>query len=412
MYNLAWFKRQTNLLISQGEIDKYAACYFNLRHFSVVNQQIGRERGSAVMGKFIGKLQDKLVDPEIVCRMDGDNFIILFLKSNLDMIMDYLKGVGVVYDEKENKRVWVGAYAGYYMIPKNCESVVSILERLGMAIHIARNVRKTEYVFFDEELMQGVRAGKTIEMILPEAIKREEFQVYYQPKILLEDYRLVGAEALCRWIQDGKIVPPGEFVPILEQSGLICLLDYYMLEHVCQDIRRWLDDGRRVVTVSVNLSRAHMSDMDLLDHLLEIIDRYQVPHKYIEIELTETGTEVDFKHLKALVSGLRKQGIRTSVDDFGTGYSSMDLIRELPWSMIKIDKSFLPVKMEEDEQKCIMIKHLIAMAHAMDKECIVEGVETAEQVELLKESNCFLAQGYYFDKPLPVQVFEEKLMEI
>ena len=208
------------------------------------------------------------------------------------------------------------------------------------------------------------------------------------------------------------IVPPGEFVPILEQSGLICLLDYYMLEHVCQDIRRWLDDGHRVVTVSVNLSRAHMSDMDLLDHLLEIIDRYQVPHKYIEIELTETGTEVDFKHLKALVSGLRKQGIRTSVDDFGTGYSSMDLIRELPWSMIKIDKSFLPVKMEEDEQKCIMIKHLIAMAHAMDKECIVEGVETAEQVELLKESNCFLAQGYYFDKPLPVQVFEEKLMEI
>ena len=233
------------------------------------------------MGKFIGRLQDKLVDPEIVCRMDGDNFIILFLKSNLDMIMDYLKGVGVVYDEKENKRVWVGAYAGYYMIPKNCESVVSILERLRMAIHIARNVRKTEYVFFDEELMQGVRAGKTIEMILPEAIKREEFQVYYQPKILLEDYRLVGAEALCRWIQDGKIVPPGEFVPILEQSGLICLLDYYMLEHVCQDIRRWLDDGRRVVTVSVNLSRAHMSDMDLLDHLLEIIDRYQVPHKYI-----------------------------------------------------------------------------------------------------------------------------------
>lgn len=411
IYNHAWFMKNTNLMISRGEIGKYAACYFNLRHYSVVNQQIGRGRATMVMGKFIRQLQDHLSDKEMICRVNGDNFVILFYKSNLKLVMDYLKGVGIVYDEKEKKRVWVTTYAGYYMIPQSCKSAASIMEKLGTAINMAKNVRKTEYVFFDEELMRGIRMGKMIEATLPEAIEREEFHVYYQPKILLKDYRLIGAEALCRWFQNGKIVAPGEFVPILEQSKLICLLDFYMLEHVCRDIRRWLDEGKKVVTVSVNLSRIHMGDMDLLENILAIIDKYQVPHQYIEIELTETGTDVDFKNLKTLVSGLRGVGISTSVDDFGTGYSSINLIRELPWSVLKIDKSFLPGK-EEDDQKLIMIKHLIALAQDMNIECIVEGVETVEQVKLLKESNCYLAQGYYFDKPLPVQEFEEKLLEI
>ena len=411
IYNLAWFMKNTNLMISRGEIINYAACYFNLRHFSVVNQQIGRGRATTVMGKFIRQLQDRLSDKEMVCRVNGDNFVVLFYKNNLKLVMDYLKGAGIVYDEKEKKRVWVTTYAGYYMIPQSCKSAASIMEKLGTAINMAKNVRKTEYVFFDEELMQGIRMGKMIEATLPEAIEREEFRVYYQPKILLKDYRLIGAEALCRWFQNGKIVAPGEFVPVLEQSKLICLLDFYMLEHVCRDIRRWLDEGKKVVTVSVNLSRIHMGDMDLLENILSIIDKYQVPHEYIEIELTETGTDVDFKNLKTLVSGLRGAGISTSVDDFGTGYSSINLIRELPWSVLKIDKSFLPGK-EEDDQKLIMIKHLIALAQDMDIECIVEGVETVEQVKLLKESNCYLAQGYYFDKPLPVQEFEEKLLEI
>ncbi len=412
VYNLNWFMKNANLKISEGEIGKYAACYFNLKHFSVINQQIGRGRGTMVMGKFIRKLKDRLGSKEMVCRVGGDNFVALFFKSNLKLVMDYLKGVGIVYDEKEQKRVWITTYAGYYMIPGNCKSAANIMDCLGTAINMAKNVRKTEYVFFDEELMQGIRVGKMIEASLPEAIQREEFQVYYQPKILLKDYRLIGAEALCRWFQNGKVVAPGEFVPILEQSKLICMLDFYMLEHVCRDIRRWLDEGKQVVTVSVNLSRIHMGDMDLLENILAIVDKYQVPHEYIEIELTETGIEVDFDNLKTLVSGLRGQGISTSVDDFGTGYSSINLIRELPWSVLKIDKSFLPGKGETDDHKLIMIKHLIALAQDMDIECIVEGVETVDQVKLLKENNCYLAQGYYFDKPLPVQKFEEKLLEI
>lgn len=412
MYNMAWFMKSANQIISDGEISKYAACQFNIRHFSVVNQELGRERGSRVLGKFIRQFQEKLSSKELVCRVSGDNFVALFFKSNLNMVMEYLKGTGIVYDEKEGKRVWVTTHAGYYMIPANCDSAASIVECLAIAINMARNVRKSEYAFFDAELMQGIRVGKMIEANLPEALRKEEFHVYYQPKIDLKSYHLVGAEALCRWFQNGKVVAPGEFIPVLEKSRLICMLDFYMLEHVCRDIRRWLDEGKEVVTVSVNLSRVHMGDMDLLRNILAIVDKYQVPHKYIEIELTETGTDVGFEHLKTLVSGLRSQGISTSVDDFGTGYSSMNLIRELPWNVLKIDKSFLPGKSDDDRQKRLMFRHLVALAQDMEIECIVEGVENVEQIKLLKESNCYLAQGFYFDRPLAVAEFEQKLSEI
>lgn len=412
MYNMAWFMKSANQIISDRKISRYAACQFNIRHFSVVNQEIGRERGSRVLGKFIRQFQEVLGREGLVCRVSGDNFVALFLKSRLSIVMEYLKGTGIVYDEKEGKRIWVTTHAGYYMIPANCDSAASIVECLAIAINMARNVRKSEYAFYDAELMQGIRVGKMIEANLPEALRKEEFHVYYQPKIDLKSYNLVGAEALCRWFQNGKVVAPGEFIPVLEKSRLICMLDFYMLEHVCRDIRRWLDEGKEVVTVSVNLSRVHMGDMDLLKNILAIVDKYQVPHKYIEIELTETGTDVGFEHLKTLVSGLRSQGISTSVDDFGTGYSSMNLIRELPWNVLKIDKSFLPGKSDDDKQKRVMFRHLVALAQDMEIECIVEGVENVEQIKLLKESNCYLAQGFYFDRPLAVTEFEQKLTEI
>ena len=165
--------------------------------------------------------------------------------------------------------------------------------------------------------------------------------------------------------------------------------------------------------VSVNLSRLHLGDADLLENILGIIDKHNVPHEYIEIELTETTTDVDFTELKKIVNGLREQGISTSVDDFGMGYSSLNLIRELPWNVLKIDKSFLPTSAEnQDPSKVKMLRHIITMSQDLGLECIVEGVETAEQVKLLKECQCYLAQGFYFDKPLPVKEFERRLDEM
>jgi EAL domain-containing protein (putative c-di-GMP-specific phosphodiesterase class I) len=197
---------------------------------------------------------------------------------------------------------------------------------------------------------------------------------------------------------------------VLEETSDICKLDFFMLEQVCRHIRKWLDEGREVVRISVNLSRKHMMDSNLLTSIMEIIERYDIPHEYIEIELTETNTDVEFKDLQRIVGGLQKEKIYTSVDDFGIGYSSLNLIRVIPWNVIKVDRSFLPCGEENEDSVCnIMFKHVVSMAKEMGLECIVEGVETPAQLEVLRDNNCELAQGYLFDKPMPVEEFEKRL---
>lgn len=240
------------------------------------------------------------------------------------------------------------------------------------------------------------------------ALAKEEFHVFYQPKVSLHNYKIVGAEALCRWFHNGVVIPPDSFIPALEQTQAICRLDFYMLEHVCRDIRRWIDEGRKCVRVSVNLSRKHKVNDRLISDIIEIIDTYRVPHDLIEIELVESTLEMAFPELREIVLGLKKYGIGTSVDDFGTGYSSLNLIRDLPWEVLKIDKRFVPQN-ASDKKQYIMIKHLIAMAQDLGLDCIVEGIETVEQVKILKEYNCYMAQGNFFDKPLPANEFERKL---
>ena len=157
------------------------------------------------------------------------------------------------------------------------------------------------------------------------------------------------------------------------------------------------------------MSRKHLVDADIFKHIMEIIEKNKVPHEYIEIELTETTNDAEFRDLKQLVQNLQKEGIATSVDDFGMGYSSLNLIREIPWNILKVDKSFLPVDDENSNVTNLMYKHVIAMALDMGLECVTEGVETGDQVEILKENKCRIAQGYYFDKPLKVDEFEERL---
>lgn len=409
VYPLTFFLATVKNLIRQGRIGEFGGVYFNIKHFSSINDRFGRDCATNIMKLFIHGILEKILYEECICRVGGDNFVVLFKKDNLNIIKNYLSGMPITFNDGET--VTVTATAGYYMIPDATESATDVMDRISTAYQLAKSVYKRPFLFYDDEIMQHQTHVKEIEMMFPSAIENEEFKVFYQPKTQLNNYQLAGAEALCRWFRNGKVISPGEFIPVLEGSKAICTLDFYMLDHVCRDIRRWLDEGREAVKVSVNLSRLHLGDEDLLESILRIIDKYKVPHHFIEIELTETTTDVDYKELKKIVYGLREQDISTSVDDFGVGYSSLNLIREMPWNVLKIDKSFLPTQEEEnnDPSKVKMLRHIITMSQDLGLECIVEGVETAEQVKLLKDCKCYLAQGFYFDRPLPVKEFEQKL---
>ena len=410
--NIRFYFRFLNRFAQERGLAGCVAAHFNLKHFTLVNQEVGRSAGNLVMKNFSKELERIIGEEGVVCRLGGDNFIMFFLRDRLEPVMNVLRGIPVVYDVNNGKRIMVTASAGIFLIPENDMEVTidDIMERIVSTSQAARRSDVSDIIFYNEAMAAGREKTMRIQRLFPEALKKEEFQVYYQPKINVETGELSGAEALCRWLHDGELIPPMDFIPLLEQGTEICTLDFYMLDHVCRDIRRWLDEGRHVVRVSVNLSRKHMIDVDLLENIISIVDKNRVPHEYIEVELTETTTDVEFRDLKRVVSGLQEAGIYTSVDDFGMGYSSLNLIRAIPWNVLKVDKSFLPI--EQDDKKStrsIMFKYVVAMARELGLECIAEGVETRSQVEVLRENECELAQGFYFDRPLPLKEFEERL---
>ncbi|MBQ3162871.1 MAG: GGDEF domain-containing protein [Oscillospiraceae bacterium] len=407
-YNIAHFVKTVNSAIINGTIGRYDACYFNIKDFSDVNNMLGRTKATEVMKKYIARLSELLADGEAVCRMGGDNFTVIFFKDNLQKVKDYLVAADVEYGE-EGRTVTIRSSAGFYDIPDDCPDVAQVMDCINAAKNVARSDMNITSVFYNDEVMQRDAERRKYESLFSKAIMNEEFQVYYQPKVSLKKYKVSGAEALCRWLHNGELIPPIKFIPVFERNKAICTLDFYMLDHVCRDIRSWLDNGRDVVKVSVNLSRCNLGEPQLVERIIATVDKYNIPHEYIEIELTETTTDVAFSELKKVVFGLQASGISTAVDDFGIGYSSLNLISDLPWNVLKIDKKFLEVSQESTAHNYLMLKHIISLAQSFGIECVVEGVETVEHVKVLKESNCYMAQGFYFDKPLPRESFEQRL---
>lgn len=406
MPNVAYVQREIGKLAQTGKIVEYGVSFFNLKRFSVVNQSLGRELATRVMLQYLSEFQQKLGHDGLIGRAGGDNFVVLFKKEKFPTLEEHFSGEEISYGKADGSSVIIRANAGVFFIERMSDLTEDIIEKAHIAVQKARKNIERTCVVFDESIRSANENENLIESSFRDAIGKEEFVVYYQPKIKLENYEIGGAEALCRWIHGTQLIPPMEFIPVLEQSNAICTLDFYMLDHVCRDIRRWIDQGINAVKVSVNFSRRHFGDHKLLQKILEIIDKYEVPHELIEIELTETTTDVGFIDLQEIVKGLHKNGIHTSVDDFGVGYSSLNLIRQIPWDVIKIDKSFLPEDLDPSSSQYILFIHLLSMLRNLGINCVVEGVETIEQVKMLKENDCFMAQGFYFDRPLPAKEFE------
>ncbi len=407
--NINYFMRHLDTLNSNGMIHGNTLIQINLRQFSIINREIGRDAGDVVMRKYYDTIEKVIKENGLVCRLGGDNFMMIFDSGLLDDVLDVIRGYPVVYDETDGKRVNVSAVAGVFVIPDDYiyERAGDLFELTYVAVQEAKSESKGRIVYYDKDTEIRRKKVLSVWRMFPEALEKREFKAYYQPKVDVDSGEIVGAEALCRWIRDGAVIPPVEFIPLLEKNTDICTLDFHMLDIVCKDIRRWMDDGRKPVRISVNLSRKHLIDVNLLESIMKIIDDNRVPHKYIEIELTETINDIEFRDLKRVVTGLKDEGICTAVDDFGMGYSSLNLIKEIPWDVIKIDKSFLPTDEEKDSD--MMYKHVVAIAHELGLECVTEGVETSGQLGILRDNKCRIAQGFYFDKPLPVEEFEKRL---
>ena len=410
--NFAYFFRHLGKMSKTGGFFGFTAIMYNLKDFSDINRNIGFEGGNEVMKTHYETIRDMIGECGAVCRVGGDNFAAIFPNELLERIIAFLKGAEIIFDQGTKGSVSVSACAGIFTIPGDFvyERPGNIVEMILPTCQAAKVSDETDFVYASMKSLEDKEHAARVRRDFEEALKNSEFQAYYQPKVNVETGKITGAEALCRWIRDGKMIPPMEFIPILERSTDIFRLDFYMLDFVCRNIRKWLDEGKRVVRISINFSRKHLTDPKLLNNIVAIINRYDVPYEYIEIELTETTTEGDYHKLKKLVEGLKEIGIHTSIDDFGIGYSSLNLLKDLPWNVMKIDRSLLPTALtDEKDLSTVLYKHITAMACDMGLECLTEGVETVEQVQILRDNSCEYAQGYYFDRPLPLEEFEKRL---
>lgn len=411
--NIRNFSRYLDKANEAGTLHGNTLIIYNLRNFTLVNRDLGKDVGDTIIRGFYDHMKTVIDQNGHICRLGGDNFICIVKKEYTSEVLETLKGHPIVYGN-DDARIMISACAGVYEIPDDYDFVRpnELIGPVYSAMLEAKTetdetiVHVTQKHSSDKEKIQRIRS------VFPDSLAKNEFKAFYQPKVDINSGNTVGAEALCRWKRKNSFILPGDFIPVLEQNKDICRLDFKMLETVCHDIRKWLDDEKPAPRVSVNLSRKHLLDVDLVENLVKIIDEEKIPHHLIEFEFTETTSDTGMLHLRRIVDELHAYGIAVAVDDFGMGYSSLNLIREIKWDVLKLDKDFLPDDDEpENSVTSTMYRHVASMAHDIGLETVTEGVETKGQVETLRRNKCTIAQGFYFDKPMIADEFETRMSE-
>lgn len=395
--------------LKSGALLQYNTYYFNLTRFGLINKRFGVKETDRIIARYASVVVEFLQEGERLGRLGGDNFVALIRKERNEEFLELIGGVttyGILDGEKES--ITIGAVAGILEIDDSIIDCGTVLNDCAMAMNIAKHVRKTPYAYASKELKDMILRRNQMIAEFPDAIRNREFQAFYQPKVSISDYMIVGAEALVRWKKDIGFVSPGEFIPAFEQNGMVCALDFYILEQVCMDIRQWLDMGLNPVRISVNFSRKHLTNQNLAEDIMHVLQKYNIDSKYIEIELTETVDEEEAGLLIAFMNRMRKYNILMTIDDFGTGYSSLNMLRSFPVDVLKIDKSLVD-NMEESDQ--IILSNVVKMASELKMDVVAEGVETWEQVDYLKTVKCGVVQGFLFDRPMPKEQFEEKMKQ-
>ena len=411
--NSAGFVRIIQQHLQDQTICQYNGFYFNLKSFGLLSYKYGGAEGDLMIKRYAVAVRKWLAEDETLAHLGGDNFMALVKKSRTAEFLHLLEKVEVT--AKYMGRVvpvYIATAAGAYEITAKDRDPGNIMNGLSIAVSYARQ-HKLPYAFLTDKMLEETVDVQRMEQMLPEALEKREFQVYYQPKVDIRTGQIVGTEALARWIHNGEVIQPFRFIPTLERNGFIIHLDLYILKRVCEAINEWIEKGYKLVPISVNISRNDISGGGhdprmLAERIIRIIKEYDIDPKYIIIEVTETTEASEQKDLYDFIRNMSEAGIATSIDDFGTGCSTLSVLRDFPVNEIKIDRSFINHEAFSTQDQ-IIIKSIIQMARQLNLNVITEGVETEEQARFLLELGCNHAQGYLYDKPLEQSVFESRL---
>ena len=407
--NAAGFRTFINRIWAAGTLTSYNAFYLNVKSFGLINKKYGKQEADRIMIRFAERLRSYTGEDECAGRLAGDAFILVVHKEKTDAVLKLTSGVQIsaVIDGHEEMTT-LQAIAGCLDIDDDNIDSEGIIGRCTTALNVARYEQHVPYLFSTPEMHRKAIRQKQILSIFDEALANGEFQPYYQPKVNTKTKTLTGAEALVRWIRDGEVIVPGEFIPVLETTKKICVLDFYIFEQVCRDLRRWIDEGIDPVRISTNFSRKNLSNPDFSENIRKILEAYDIPKQYIEVEITETVSEEDNDRLRKFMREMHSSEIAMAIDDFGTGYSSLNILRDFSADVLKLDKSFID-RHTDKKRDSVVVANVAKMASELDMSVITEGVESWDQVDFLRSVNIDTVQGYLFDKPLPKEDFESRL---
>ncbi|MCF6094378.1 EAL domain-containing protein [Microaerobacter geothermalis] len=416
VYNKYYFEKKINEIICQAEKkgENVALFFIDLDKFKEINDTMGHEFGDKIIQKATNSIKNILPRNCLLGRYGGDEFMVLaYPLKGKDEAYQIGKEIMRVFEDPcvvEDHKIYLTASIGIAIYPKHGKDSSQLIKKADISMFCAKEEKEggDKIKIYAEDMSKKITEKFQIRNYMKDAVKNGEISIHYQPIIDIKTGKIQGAEALMRWdSQTLGWMSPEKFIPIAEETGQIGYLGKYVLEKVCQDIKRWQSMGLHVVPVAVNISVKQLESKKFVYLVREIIDSYEIDTKYLEFEITESVSVGNMYIIQKNIDEIKKLGINISMDDFGTGYSSLAMLLNLQVDKIKIDKVFIKHIGKERDEK--IIKTVIQMAKEMGLRVVAEGIETKGQIDFLKNLNCELGQGYFWANPMASRDFDEYL---
>ena len=412
MFKEVLAQEQKNALRKHSQL---GVLLIDIDHFKVINNFLGFEKGDELLRLIAQRLDEQLRGNDLLASLGSNQFAVLLPDlahpEDASIVTRKLMQALETPFQINDQDVVVTLSTGIVIFPGDGDDSESMLQNAEKSMYDVKEAGRNGYQFFKPAIQDSALNRLSMESEMRKAIEREEFVLFYQPQIDLDSGRVVGMEALIRWIHPERgMVPPFHFIPVAEETGLIAPIGEWVIYEACRQNRAWQDAGLTGLKVAVNLSGRQFTDRELLEKIASILEKTGLDPAYLEMEITESTIMNDIERTITMLEKLSAMGLGLAIDDFGTGYSSLSYLKRFPINKLKIDKSFIDDVITSDDDATI-VAAIIGLSHNLKLNVICEGVEDVDQLHWLKENKCNEIQGYFFSKPLPADEFEAFVRE-